>query len=200
MSKKIKITKLGEWQNIHNYTGKILEAYGYQLEKLEEPTAKNYMSKFVLAMGYIDLDFLNAVLPKVWSLIYIGEDIGVKDTIAKFCEEKDIPEAMSKNAFTSSVVVYRNNTKTIQIYSSNVFSEMELASKYMAYNGTKIVNLIKYVTQVELQRTSAPFDADLNEIKGMHKRFVEYCEQCDKNGENLDPDKLIEIYELYKPQ
>lgn len=196
----IKITKFGEWQNIHNYTGKILESYGYKLEAIPNATSKNFMSKSVLAMGFIDIEFLKEILPKIRSLIYIGENQEVKDVIIDFCIRKDIPEAMSKNSFTSSVTVYRNNLQTLQIYSSNVFSEMELASKYMAYNGTKIVNLIKYVSQVELQRTSAPFDADLNEIKGLHKEFVRYYEECEMSEENLDPDELIRIYEIYKPK
>lgn len=192
----IKITKFGSWVNIHNYTGKILESFGYSIEKIENPTVNKFMSKSVLAMGEIDLEFLKAILPKVRNLIYIGENLEVKDTIAAYCVEKDIPVAMSKITFTNEVCVYRNNLKTIQVYSSNIFSELELASKYMAYNGTKISNLVKYVSQVELQRTSAPFDADLEDIKNMYKDFVEYYESY----EVLDQEKLIEIYETNKPQ
>jgi hypothetical protein len=194
----IKMTKLGEWQNIHQYTGKILESYGYHLEEIENGTAKNFMLKSVLAMGDIDIELLKEILSKVRSLIYIGESWDVKEAIAQFCIEKDIPEAMNKITFTSEVIVYRNNLKTIQIYSSHVFSEMELASKYMAYNGTKIVNLIKYVSQIELQRTSAPFDAELDEIKGMYNAFIDYYHECEET--KLDPDKLIQIYETHKPQ
>lgn len=196
----IKITKFGSWINIHNYTAKILEGFGYEIERLENATAQNFMSKSVLAMGEIDIDYLNKILPKARSIIYIGESFEVKQAIADFCTEKDIPAVIEKVTFTSEVKVYRNNLKTIQIYSSNVFSEMEIASKYMAYNGTKIVNLIKYVSQVELQRTNAPFDADLNVIVPMHKAFVSYYDSCEANKINFVPEKLIEIYETYKPQ
>ena len=193
---KIKMTKLGSWNNLQNYTKKILEASGYFIEEIEDVTVNKFMSKSVLAMGEIDLEFVKAILPKIKHLIYIGENLEVKDVIDEYCKEKDIPQAMSKITFTNEIYVYRNNLKTIQLYGSNIFSELEIASKFMAYNGTKISNLVKYISQVELQRTSAPFDADLEDIKNMHKDFVEYYESSDI----FDQEKLIEIYETNKPQ
>ena len=193
---KIKMTKLGSWNNLQNYTKKILEASGYFIEEIEDVTVNKFMSKSVLAMGEIDLEFVKAILPKIKHLIYIGENLEVKDVIDEYCKEKDIPQAMSKITFTNEIYVYRNNLKTIQLYGSNIFSELEIASKFMAYNGTKISNLVKYVSQVELQRTSAPFDADLDDIKNMYRDFVEYYE----SSEVLDQERLIEIYETNKPQ
>lgn len=196
----IKMTKLGEWQNIHKYTGKILESFGYKLEEIEDATVKNFMLKDVLLMGDVDIEFLKGVLSRVRGLIYIGDSIEIKEVIAQFCIEKDIAVAMNKNTFTSEITVYRNKLKSIQVYSSNVFSEMEIASKYLAYTGTKISTLIKYISQIELQRDTISFDADLDEIKEMHLAFVEYYDKCDLEKKDFDQEKLLEIYETHKPQ
>lgn len=195
------MVKLGVFENIHNFTVEILKMQGKnEISEIEETDARKYLSKTVLAMGNIDVDFLKEIITRVRAIIYIGNDEEVKNVIRDYTKEKDIRQTVHNETMSTVIEAWYNPQKTFEIYSSVIYSEMELANKYMMNTGPKFSLLAKYISQIELVRNTALFDHDnYDDLKPLYTKFCDYHGTKMINEESYVYEELLEIFEENKP-
>lgn len=197
-----KYTKFGTFDRIHEVAAELMKMEGYSVKDIEheEIKASHYQMKTVIAMGNIDIAFLKEILPKVRVLVYVGNDEEVKDAILEYVTEKDIPKRIDNTGISGSVEAWYNETNTYEIYSSIVFSDLELSCKYISGNGPKISSLCRYISQVEFGRNSTVFDhSNIRDLEPMVENFYFYHETCIEQGQKYDKERLLEIYKNYNP-
>lgn len=197
-----KLTTIGVFENIHHYTAELLKMQGKNtVSEIEEKTdARKYLSKSVLVMGNVNVNFLKDVMPRARAIIYIGNDDEVKTAIRNYAIEKDIPQQVENVSLSATIESWYSPLKTLEIYSSVIFSEMELANKYMMNTGPLFSLLVKYISQIELVRNTAIFDHDnYDDLKDLHKAFNDYHEKKIAAGENYDQDELLDIFNVNRP-
>lgn len=191
-----KYTQLGEMNKLQKIAIGFMKTNGFEVSEIDELVSNKFMMKTIIAMGDLDIQLLREILPKVRTFVYVGNNEEVKSVIAEYVAEKDIPLAMNKESIAASIDVWYNDVKTIEVYSSSIYSELELVNKFICVFGPKIQALSRLISQVELNRDTAPFDhLDLRQIEMLHEKFMEYFEL----KEMMDSDELIEIYNMFKP-
>lgn len=198
-----KFTKVGTFERIHEYTAELLQMQGKNsVEEIEELDARKFLSKTVLAMGNIDTDFLKEIITRARTIVYIGNDQEVKDVIIQFAAEKDIPQMVDNSGLSYSIQAWYNPQKTFEIYSSDIFSEMELANKYLMNTGPNFGLLVKYISQIELVRNTAVFDHDnFDDLKLIYSKFSEYHDNKTMAvpRETYDEQELLDLFNEYRP-
>ena len=171
-------------------------------EEILEENSKKFLNKHVLLLGSVNLPFLKEILQKVRTLVYIGNDEKIKETILEYVAEKDIPMKIDQQEmFSGTINVFYNNIKTIEIYSSFIYTELELICKYiLQLSGTKVMLLAKYISQYFTNRTSEIFDHKrIDELEALYSNTMDYIDHMEENKEVLVKEDLIEIYQTYKP-
>ena len=136
------------------------------------------------------------------TLVYIGNDEKIKETILEYVAEKDIPMKIDQQEmFSGTINVFYNNIKTIEIYSSFIYTELELICKYiLQLSGTKVMLLAKYISQYFTNRTSEIFDHKrIDELEALYSNTMDYIDHMEENKEVLVKEDLLEIYQTYKP-
>ena len=197
--KKRKYTLLGEFMFLENVALKMMQLKEYETSRVEQGKSVNsYMNKTVLAMGEIDKEELAAILPKVRVLVYIGNDHEVRNIITEFCEEKDLCKNIDNVTIGSGIEVWSNDKFTIEVYTSMNFSTLELLGKYILKSGPKLFTLMKYVSQIVMQRSSLAFDVSLGDIRSGYDNFLKYHEDCEEKGIPYDEQELIKLSKNFK--
>lgn len=197
-----KFTRVGVYERIHEFTAQLLQMEEKNKVEVVDPDPKKFLSKTILVMGNVDVDFFKEIIARVRSVIYIGNDQEIIDVIVNYTLEKDIPLVVSNSTLSQDIRAWYNAHKTLEIYSSSIFSEMELANKYLVNTGPNFSLLVKYISQMELMRNTAVFDHDnFEELKPLYAQFNEYHDA----KTNADPpelynqEELLEIFNKYRP-
>lgn len=168
--------------------------------KIIEPVPAKFLSSSVLLFGDVDLEFLKAILKRFRSLIYIGNNIDVINIINEFAEENDWLGFINKPGITLDIYIYRNGIKSIQIYSSYIYTILELTVKYLTSSGVKINILAKYISQFLEGRTSLSLDfKEVDKLKDLYDSFIDYDTEVFENGKKYDKERLIEILNKNNP-
>ena len=197
-----KYTVIGEKNRIQKLAYEFLKMESENTEEILEENSKKFLNKHVLLLGSVNLPFLKEILQKVRTLVYIGNDERIKETILEYVAEKDIPIKIDQQEmFSGTINVFYNNIKTIEIYSSFIYTELELICKYiLQLSGTKVMLLAKYISQYFTNRTSEIFDHKrIDELEALYSNTMDYIDHMEENKEVLVKKDLIEIYQTYKP-
>lgn len=197
-----KYTVIGEKNRIQKLAFEFLKMESENTEEILEENSKKFLNKHVLLLGSVNLPFLKEILQKVRTLVYIGNDEKIKETILEYVAEKDIPIKIDQQEmFSGTINVFYNNIKTIEIYSSFIYTELELICKYiLQLSGTKVMLLAKYISQYFTNRTSEIFDHKrIDELEALYSNTMDYIDHMEENKEVLVKEDLIEIYQTYKP-
>ena len=197
-----KYTVIGEKNRIQKLAFEFLKMESENTEEILEENSKKFLNKHVLLLGSVNLPFLKEILQKVKTLVYIGNDERIKETILEYVAEKDIPIKIDQQEmFSGTINVFYNNIKTIEIYSSFIYTELELICKYiLQLSGTKVMLLAKYISQYFTNRTSEIFDHKrIDELEALYSNTMDYIDHMEENKEVLVKEDLIEIYQTYKP-
>lgn len=197
-----KYTVIGEKNRIQKLAFEFLKMESENTEEILEENSKKFLNKHVLLLGSVNLPFLKEILQKVRTLVYIGNDERIKETILEYVAEKDIPMKIDQQEmFSGTINVFYNNIKTIEIYSSFIYTELELICKYiLQLSGTKVMLLAKYISQYFTNRTSEIFDHKrIDELEALYSNTMDYIDHMEENKEVLVKEDLIEIYQTYKP-
>lgn len=197
-----KYTVIGEKNRIQKLAFEFLKMESENTEEILEENSKKFLNKHVLLLGSVNLPFLKEILQKVRTLVYIGNDERIKETILEYVAEKDIPIKIDQQEmFSGTINVFYNNIKTIEIYSSFIYTELELICKYiLQLSGTKVMLLAKYISQYFTNRTSEIFDHKrIDELEALYSNTMDYIDHMEKNKEVLVKEDLLEIYQTYKP-
>ena len=197
-----KYTVIGEKNRIQKLAFEFLKMESENTEEILEENPKKFLNKHVLLLGSVNLPFLKEILQKVRTLVYIGNDERIKETILEYVAEKDIPIKIDQQEmFSGTINVFYNNIKTIEIYSSFIYTELELICKYiLQLSGTKVMLLAKYISQYFTNRTSEIFDhKKIDELEALYSNTMDYIDHMEENKEVLVKEDLIEIYQTYKP-
>ena len=197
-----KYTVIGEKNRIQKLAFEFLKMESEITEEILEENSKKFLNKHVLLLGSVNLPFLKEILQKVRTLVYIGNDERIKETILEYVAEKDIPIKIDQQEmFSGTINVFYNNIKTIEIYSSFIYTELELICKYiLQLSGTKVMLLAKYISQYFTNRTSEIFDHKrIDELEALYSNTMDYIDHMEENKEVLVKEDLIEIYQTYKP-
>lgn len=197
-----KYTVIGEKNRIQKLAFEFLKMESENTEEILEENSKKFLNKHVLLLGSVNLPFLKEILQKVRTLVYIGNDERIKETILEYVSEKDIPIKIDQQEmFSGTINVFYNNIKTIEIYSSFIYTELELICKYiLQLSGTKVMLLAKYISQYFTNRTSEIFDHKrIDELEALYSNTMDYIDHMEKNKEVLVKEDLLEIYQTYKP-
>lgn len=197
-----KYTVIGEKNRIQKLAYEFLKMESENTEEILEENSKKFLNKHVLLLGSVNLPFLKEILQKVRTLVYIGNDERIKETILEYVAEKDIPIKIDQQEmFSGTINVFYNNIKTIEIYSSFIYTELELICKYiLQLSGTKVMLLAKYISQYFTNRTSEIFDHKrIDELEALYSNTMDYIDHMEENKEVLVKEDLIEIYQTYKP-
>lgn len=197
-----KYTVIGEKNRIQKLAFEFLKMESENTEEILEENSKKFLNKHVLLLGSVNLPFLKEILQKVRTLVYIGNDERIKETILEYVSEKDIPMKIDQQEmFSGTINVFYNNIKTIEIYSSFIYTELELICKYiLQLSGTKVMLLAKYISQYFTNRTSEIFDHKrIDELEALYSNTMDYIDHMEENKEVLVKEDLIEIYQTYKP-
>ena len=197
-----KYTVIGEKNRIQKLAFEFLKMESENTEEILEENPKKFLNKHVLLLGSVNLPFLKEILQKVRTLVYIGNDERIKETILEYVAEKDIPIKIDQQEmFSGTINVFYNNIKTIEIYSSFIYTELELICKYiLQLSGTKVMLLAKYISQYFTNRTSEIFDhKKIDELEALYSNTMDYIDHMEENKEVLVKEELIEIYQTYKP-
>lgn len=197
-----KYTVIGEKNRIQKLAFEFLKMESENTEEILEENSKKFLNKHVLLLGSVNLPFLKEILQKVRTLVYIGNDERIKETILEYVAEKDIPIKIDQQEmFSGTINVFYNNIKTIEIYSSFIYTELELICKYiLQLSGTKVMLLAKYISQYFTNRTSEIFDHKrIDELEALYSNTMDYIDHMEENKEVLVKEDLIEIYQTYKP-
>ena len=198
-----KYTVIGEKNRIQKLAFEFLKMESENTEEILEENSKKFLNKHVLLLGSVNLPFLKEILQKVRTLVYIGNDEKIKETILEYVAEKDIPIKIDQQEmFSGTINVFYNNIKTIEIYSSFIYTELELICKYiLQLSGTKVMLLAKYISQYFTNRTSEIFDHKrIDELEALYSNTMDYIDHMEENKEVLVKEDLIEIYQTYKPE
>lgn len=188
---------------LHDMAVGLLEMNGYQCtdgDMTFDP--KRYMNKTVLLLGNdsVSVETLNELLPRIRTLVYVGENGDIKNAIKEYYESKDIPMMLDNPGITSSIQVYYDAKTTVELYTSPIFSVPELVAKYIASCGPKICLLVKYVVQSSTMRNTAAFDhMDVGDLEPLHDKFMEYHDKCEDLGGAYDRAVLLEIFNENRP-
>ena len=197
-----KYTVIGEKNRIQKLAFEFLKMESENTEEILEENPKKFLNKHVLLLGSVNIPFLKEILQKVRTLVYIGNDERIKETILEYVAEKDIPIKIDQQEmFSGTINVFYNNIKTIEIYSSFIYTELELICKYiLQLSGTKVMLLAKYISQYFTNRTSEIFDhKKIDELEALYSNTMDYIDHMEENKEVLVKEELIEIYQTYKP-
>lgn len=197
-----KYTVIGEKNRIQKLAFEFLKMESENTEEILEENSKKFLNKHVLLLGSVNIPFLKEILQKVRTLVYIGNDEKIKETILEYVAEKDIPMKIDQQEmFSGTINVFYNNIKTIEIYSSFIYTELELICKYiLQLSGTKVMLLAKYISQYFTNRTSEIFDHKrIDELEALYSNTMDYIDHMEENKEVLVKEDLIEIYQTYKP-
>lgn len=197
-----KYTVIGEKNRIQKLAFEFLKMESENTEEILEENPKKFLNKHVLLLGSVNLPFLKEILQKVRTLVYIGNDERIKETILEYVAEKDIPMKIDQQEmFSGTINVFYNNIKTIEIYSSFIYTELELICKYiLQLSGTKVMLLAKYISQYFTNRTSEIFDHKrIDELEALYSNTMDYIDHMEENKEVLVKEDLLEIYQTYKP-
>lgn len=197
-----KYTVIGEKNRIQKLAFEFLKMESENTEEILEENSKKFLNKHVLLLGSVNLPFLKEILQKVRTLVYIGNDERIKETILEYVAEKDIPIKIDQQEmFSGTINVFYNNIKTIEIYSSFIYTELELICKYiLQLSGTKVMLLAKYISQYFTNRTSEIFDHKrIDELEALYSNTMDYIDHMEENKEVLVKEDLLEIYQTYKP-
>ncbi len=197
-----KYTVIGEKNRIQKLAFEFLKMESENTEEILEENSKKFLNKHVLLLGSVNLPFLKEILQKVRTLVYIGNDERIKETILEYVAEKDIPMKIDQQEmFSGTINVFYNNIKTIEIYSSFIYTELELICKYiLQLSGTKVMLLAKYISQYFTNRTSEIFDHKrIDELEALYSNTMDYIDHMEENKEVLVKEDLLEIYQTYKP-
>lgn len=197
-----KYTVIGEKNRIQKLAFEFLKMESENTEEILEENPKKFLNKHVLLLGSVNLPFLKEILQKVRTLVYIGNDERIKETILEYVAEKDIPIKIDQQEmFSGTINVFYNNIKTIEIYSSFIYTELELICKYiLQLSGTKVMLLAKYISQYFTNRTSEIFDHKrIDELEALYSNTMDYIDHMEENKEVLVKEDLLEIYQTYKP-
>lgn len=197
-----KYTVIGEKNRIQKLAFEFLKMESENTEEILEENSKKFLNKHVLLLGSVNIPFLKEILQKVKTLVYIGNDERIKETILEYVAEKDIPMKIDQQEmFSGTINVFYNNIKTIEIYSSFIYTELELICKYiLQLSGTKVMLLAKYISQYFTNRTSEIFDHKrIDELEALYSNTMDYIDHMEENKEVLVKEDLIEIYQTYKP-
>ena len=197
-----KYTVIGEKNRIQKLAFEFLKMESENTEEILEENSKKFLNKHVLLLGSVNIPFLKEILQKVRTLVYIGNDERIKETILEYVAEKDIPMKIDQQEmFSGTINVFYNNIKTIEIYSSFIYTELELICKYiLQLSGTKVMLLAKYISQYFTNRTSEIFDHKrIDELEALYSNTMDYIDHMEENKEVLVKEDLIEIYQTYKP-
>ena len=197
-----KYTVIGEKNRIQKLAFEFLKMESENTEEILEENPKKFLNKHVLLLGSVNIPFLKEILQKVRTLVYIGNDERIKETILEYVAEKDIPIKIDQQEmFSGTINVFYNNIKTIEIYSSFIYTELELICKYiLQLSGTKVMLLAKYISQYFTNRTSEIFDhKKIDELEALYSNTMDYIDHMEENKEVLVKEDLIEIYQTYKP-
>lgn len=197
-----KYTVIGEKNRIQKLAFEFLKMESENTEEILEENSKKFLNKHVLLLGSVNLPFLKEILQKVRTLVYIGNDERIKETILEYVSEKDIPIKIDQQEmFSGTINVFYNNIKTIEIYSSFIYTELELICKYiLQLSGTKVMLLAKYISQYFTNRTSEIFDHKrIDELEALYSNTMDYIDHMEENKEVLVKEDLLEIYQTYKP-
>ena len=196
-----KYTVIGEKNRIQKLAFEFLKMESENTEEILEENSKKFLNKHVLLLGSVNLPFLKEILQKVRTLVYIGNDERIKETILEYVSEKDIPIKIDQQEmFSGTINVFYNNIKTIEIYSSFIYTELELICKYiLQLSGTKVMLLAKYISQYFTNRTSEIFDHKrIDELEALYSNTMDYIDHMEENKEVLVKEDLLEIYQTYK--
>mgnify|MGYP003617871787 FL=1 len=197
-----KYTVIGEKNRIQKLAFEFLKMESENTEEILEENPKKFLNKHVLLLGSVNIPFLKEILQKVRTLVYIGNDERIKETILEYVAEKDILMKIDQQEmFSGTINVFYNNIKTIEIYSSFIYTELELICKYiLQLSGTKVMLLAKYISQYFTNRTSEIFDhKKIDELEALYSNTMDYIDHMEENKEVLVKEDLIEIYQTYKP-
>ena len=195
-----KYTVIGSDSELKSYAVEFLKMGGYECVNTDETVAKKFLSKTVLLIGNVDLDFLRDICSWVRVLVYVGNDEEVKDIIRGIVEEKDIPVRIKDNGISGGVEVYYNDNKTFEIYSSIIYSEFEMVNKYLLKFGPKISLLVRYISQYMLSRNTASFDySELSDLKPLHIAFQNYSKEKIADNIRFEQEELINLFNTYRP-
>lgn len=197
-----KYTVIGEKNRIQKLAFEFLKMESENTEEILEENSKKFLNKHVLLLGSVNILFLKEILQKVRTLVYIGNDEKIKETILEYVSEKDIPIKIDQQEmFSGTINVFYNNIKTIEIYSSFIYTELELICKYiLQLSGTKVMLLAKYISQYFTNRTSEIFDHKrIDELEALYSNTMDYIDHMEENKEVLVKEDLLEIYQTYKP-
>lgn len=197
-----KYTVIGEKNRIQKLAFEFLKMESENTEEILEENSKKFLNKHVLLLGSVNIPFLKEILQKVKTLVYIGNDEKIKETILEYVAEKDIPIKIDQQEmFSGTINVFYNNIKTIEIYSSFIYTELELICKYiLQLSGTKVMLLAKYISQYFTNRTSEIFDHKrIDELEALYSNTMDYIDHMEENKEVLVKEDLLEIYQTYKP-
>ena len=197
-----KYTVIGEKNRIQKLAFEFLKMESENTEEILEENPKKFLNKHVLLLGSVNIPFLKEILQKVKTLVYIGNDERIKETILEYVAEKDIPMKIDQQEmFSGTINVFYNNIKTIEIYSSFIYTELELICKYiLQLSGTKVMLLAKYISQYFTNRTSEIFDHKrIDELEALYSNTMDYIDHMEENKEVLVKEDLLEIYQTYKP-
>lgn len=197
-----KYTVIGEKNRIQKLAFEFLKMESENTEEILEENSKKFLNKHVLLLGSVNIPFLKEILQKVKTLVYIGNDEKIKETILEYVAEKDIPMKIDQQEmFSGTINVFYNNIKTIEIYSSFIYTELELICKYiLQLSGTKVMLLAKYISQYFTNRTSEIFDHKrIDELEALYSNTMDYIDHMEENKEVLVKEDLLEIYQTYKP-
>lgn len=197
-----KYTVIGEKNRIQKLAFEFLKMESENTEEILEENSKKFLNKHVLLLGSVNLPFLKEILQKVRTFVYIGNDERIKETILEYVAEKDIPIKIDQQEmFSGTINVFYNNIKTIEIYSSFIYTELELICKYiLQLSGTKVMLLAKYISQYFTNRTSEIFDHKrIDELEALYSNTMDYIDHMEENKEVLVKEDLLEIYQTYKP-
>ena len=197
-----KYTVIGEKNRIQKLAFEFLKMESENTEEILEENSKKFLNKHVLLLGSVNIPFLKEILQKVKTLVYIGNDERIKETILEYVAEKDIPMKIDQQEmFSGTINVFYNNIKTIEIYSSFIYTELELICKYiLQLSGTKVMLLAKYISQYFTNRTSEIFDHKrIDELEALYSNTMDYIDHMEENKEVLVKEDLLEIYQTYKP-
>ena len=195
------LVRVGVFENIQEFTIELLRMQGkIEIEEIVGNDARKYLMKDVLAMGNIDTEFFSNIITRARSIIYIGNDQEIMNIIRNYAEEKDIPSQVNNENLSSSIQAWYKPSKSLEIYSSAIYSEMELANKYMMNTGPKFSLLVRYISQIELVRNTAIFDQeDYSKIRPMYDKFLKHHETIKAESKKYDEEYLLEIYEELRP-
>lgn len=197
-----KYTKFGTFERINDVAVEMMKMSGYSVTDIshEEIKPNHFQMKTVIAMGNIDIDLFKEILPKVRVLVYVGNDEEIKAAILEYVTEKDIPKRIDNNGISGTVEAWYDATKTFEVYSSLIFSDLELICKYISDNGPKISALVRYISQIELQRNATVFDhSNIRDLEPMVYTFFDYHENCVDNDQVYDKEELLKIYDKFNP-